>query len=65
MLPAAVPFDTPVARVRPGITVFSDAGTLSVTLLSDGDLAEWPDPVSALQRSLPEVLDPMVSIPQP
>jgi hypothetical protein len=57
--------DPPVARVRLGITVFNDAGTPSVTLLADGDLADWPDLVSALRRSLQKVLDPMVSIPQP
>jgi diacylglycerol O-acyltransferase / wax synthase len=64
-LQAAVPFAPLVARVRLGVTVFSYAGALSVTLLGDGDLPEWPDLVSAMRRSLQEVLDPMVSIPQP
>jgi diacylglycerol O-acyltransferase / wax synthase len=64
-LQAAVPFAPLVARVRLGITVFSYAGILSVTLLGDGDLPEWPDLVSAMRRSLQEVLDPTVSIPQP
>jgi hypothetical protein len=34
------------------VTVFSYAGTLTITLLGDGELPDWSTLVSAAQRSL-------------
>jgi diacylglycerol O-acyltransferase len=48
----AVPFAPLVAGVRLGATVFSYAGTLTVTLLGDGQLPDWSTLVSATRRSL-------------
>ena len=48
----AVPFAPLVAGVRLGVTVFSYAGTLTITLLGDGQLPDWSTLVSATQQSL-------------
>ncbi len=48
----AVPLAPLVAGVRLGVTVFSYAGTLTITLLGDGQLPDWSTLVSATRRSL-------------
>jgi diacylglycerol O-acyltransferase / wax synthase len=48
----AVPFAPLVAGVRLGVTVFSYAGALTVSLLGDGGLPDWSTLVLATQRSL-------------
>src|SRR5215211_7011801 len=48
----AVPFAPLVAGVRLGVTVFSYAGTLTITLLGDGQLPDWSTLVSATRQSL-------------
>ena len=48
----AVPYAPLVAGVRLGVTVFSYAGTLTITLLGDAELPDWSTLVSATQRSL-------------
>jgi WS/DGAT/MGAT family acyltransferase len=48
----AVPFAPLVAGVRLGVTVFSYAGTLTITLLGDGQLPDWSTLVSATRHSL-------------
>ncbi len=57
-LQTAVPFAPLVARVRLGITVFSYAGTLTVTLLGDGDLPDWSNLVPAIRFSMQDVMQP-------
>jgi diacylglycerol O-acyltransferase / wax synthase len=51
-LDGAVPFAPLVAGVRLGVTVFSYAGTLTISLLGDGQLPDWSTLVSATQQSL-------------
>jgi hypothetical protein len=41
-----------VAGVRLGVTVFSYAGTLTITLLGDGQLPDWSTLVTATRQSL-------------
>ncbi|HWI00217.1 MAG TPA: wax ester/triacylglycerol synthase domain-containing protein [Propionibacteriaceae bacterium] len=48
----AVPFAPLVAGVRLGVTVFSYAGTLTITLLGDGQLPDWSTLVTATRDSL-------------
>jgi diacylglycerol O-acyltransferase / wax synthase len=48
----AVPFSPLVAGVRLGVTVFSYAGTLTITLLGDGQLPDWSTLVTATRQSL-------------
>jgi diacylglycerol O-acyltransferase len=48
----AVPFAPLVAGVRLGVTVLSYAGTLTITLLGDGQLPDWSTLVSATRQSL-------------
>ena len=48
----AVPFSPLVAGVRLGVTVFSYAGTLTITLLGDGQLPDWSTLVTATRKSL-------------
>jgi WS/DGAT/MGAT family acyltransferase len=44
-----------VAGVRLGVTVFSYAGVLTITLLGDGLLPDWPALVSSTRRAVAEL----------